>query len=226
VTKPFIVFDMDGVLAEVTESYRETIIQTVRHFTGRTIQPGLIQQYKNMGGWNNDWMLSQRICADLGAPVEYAAVIAQFNHLFLGDNFDGLITREVWVPQSGLLERLASRFDLAIFTGRPLEDAGITLRRNASSITFDPMITMESVSEPKPSPQGLKMIREMRPGAPLYYVGDTVDDARSSRAAAVPFIGIAARANPLHHELTELLTSEGAIAVLDNVNELEGVLPQ
>ena len=26
----------------------------------------------------------------------------------------------------------------------------------------------------------------MRPGAPLYYVGDTVDDARSSRAAAVP----------------------------------------
>lgn len=224
--KPIIVFDMDGVLAEVTESYRETIVQTVRHFTGRNIDRDVIQEYKNRGGWNNDWMLSHRICADLGAPVEYAAVIARFNHLFLGDNFDGLITREVWVPRKGLLERLARRFDLAIFTGRPLEDAGITLRRNAAAITFDPMITMESVSEPKPSPQGLKMIREMRPGAPLYYVGDTVDDARSSRAAAVPFIGIAALSNPLHGELTALLKAEGAIAILDNVNELEGVLPQ
>ena len=32
-----IVFDMDGVLAEVTESYRESIVQTVRYFTGQTV---------------------------------------------------------------------------------------------------------------------------------------------------------------------------------------------
>lgn len=224
-SKPLIVFDMDGVLAEVTESYRETIVQTVHHFTGRTIDRDVIQEYKNQGGWNNDWRLSERICADLGAPVEYAAVIDKFNSLFLGDNFDGLITREVWMPRDGLLERLAQQYDLAIFTGRPSEDAGVTLRRNAANITFDPMITLESVSEPKPSPQGLKIIRELRPGTPLYYVGDTVDDARSGHAAGVPFIGIAALANPLHAELAALLKAEGAIAVLDNVNELEGVLP-
>ena len=29
-----IVFDMDGVLVEVTQSYREAIRETVRHFTG------------------------------------------------------------------------------------------------------------------------------------------------------------------------------------------------
>ena len=34
-----LVFDMDGVLAEVTESYRETIVQTVQHFTGKTRHP-------------------------------------------------------------------------------------------------------------------------------------------------------------------------------------------
>ncbi len=32
--QPLIVFDMDGVLVDVTESYRESIAQTVRHFTG------------------------------------------------------------------------------------------------------------------------------------------------------------------------------------------------
>ena len=54
-----IVFDMDGVLTEVSESYREAIVQTVEHFTGRRITRDLIQQYKNRGGWNNDWALSQ-----------------------------------------------------------------------------------------------------------------------------------------------------------------------
>lgn len=223
-TKPVIVFDMDGVLAEVTESYRETIVQTVRHFTGQLIPRDLIHQYKNQGGLNNDWLLSQRICADLGTPVEYAAVIDRFNRLLFGDNYDGLITREIWLPRPGLLERLAITFDLAIFTGRPREDTGVTLRRHAVVSHFHPVITMENVTEPKPSPQGLLMIRDLCPGAALHYVGDTVDDARSSRAAAVPFIGIAARTNPLHHELTALFKAEGAIAILDNVNELEGLM--
>ena len=63
------VFDMDGVLAEVTESYREAIVQTVEHFTGKRIARDLIQDYKNQGGWNNDWALSQKIAADLGVEV-------------------------------------------------------------------------------------------------------------------------------------------------------------
>ena len=56
-----IVFDMDGVLAEVTESYREAIVQTVERFTTQRVGHDLIQKYKNAGGWNNDWALSQKI---------------------------------------------------------------------------------------------------------------------------------------------------------------------
>jgi HAD superfamily phosphatase len=54
----YLVFDMDGVLAEVTESYREAVVQTVRHFTGTSIERDSIQEYKNRGGFNNDWLLS------------------------------------------------------------------------------------------------------------------------------------------------------------------------
>jgi len=40
-----LVFDMDGVLVDVSDSYRETIIRTVAHFTGKArdtrIDPGL-----------------------------------------------------------------------------------------------------------------------------------------------------------------------------------------
>jgi len=35
--KPLLVFDMDGVLVDVTESYRETIARTVERFTGHPI---------------------------------------------------------------------------------------------------------------------------------------------------------------------------------------------
>ncbi len=60
------VFDMDGVLVDVTESYRETIVLVVEHFTGKKITRELIQDYKNQGGWNNDWALSQKICPGPG----------------------------------------------------------------------------------------------------------------------------------------------------------------
>ena len=119
-----IVFDMDGVLAEVTESYREAIVQTVEHFTGKRIQRDLIQDYKNQGGWNNDWSLSQKIASDLGVEIPY----------------------------------------------------------------------------------------------------DTVDDARSARAAGVPFIGIAAHNHSRRDEILRLFQQEQAVAIVENVNEIEGAL--
>ncbi len=145
-----IVFDMDGVLAEVTESYRQAIVETVDHFTGQRIARELIQDYKNQGGWNNDWSLSQKIAADLGVKIPYDTIVEQFNKFFLGEKGDGeggLIQRETWFPEAGLLERLSERYALSLFTGRLKYEADITLRRFAPSITFDPMVCAEHVTE-------------------------------------------------------------------------------
>ena len=219
-----IVFDMDGVLAEVTESYREAIVQTVEHFTGRRIERDSIQDYKNQGGWNNDWALSQKIAADLGVQVPYNVVVDHFNQIFIGENGDGLIQHEQWFPKSGLLERLRERFDLAIFTGRLQYEAEITLKRFAPDCTFDPLLCAEHVTKPKPDPQGLLAIQRRHPGRKLWYVGDTVDDARSARAAGVPFIGIAAREHSRRDEILRLFKEEQAVAILENVNEIESAL--
>jgi len=219
-----IVFDMDGVLAEVTESYREAIVQTVEHFTGRRIKRDSIQDYKNQGGWNNDWALSQKIAADLGVQVPYNVVVDHFNQIFIGENGDGLIQREQWFPKPGLLERLRERFDLAIFTGRLQYEAEITLKRFAPDCTFDPLLCAEHVTKPKPDPQGLLAIQRRHPGRKLWYVGDTVDDARSARAAGVPFIGIAAREHSRRDEILRLFKEEQAVAILENVNEIESAL--
>ncbi|MGH9647815.1 MAG: HAD family hydrolase [Bryobacteraceae bacterium] len=219
-----IVFDMDGVLAEVTESYREAIVQTVEHFTGRHIERDLIQDYKNQGGWNNDLALSQKIAADLGIEVPYDTVVDYFNEIFIGKNGDGLIQREQWFPEPGLLERLRKRFDLAIFTGRLQYEAEITLKRFAPDCSFDPLLCAEHVTKSKPDPEGLLAIQGRHPGRKLWYVGDTVDDARSARAACVPFIGIAARNHSRRDEILRLFQEEKAVAILENVNELEGAI--
>lgn len=223
--RPVLVFDMDGVLAEVSESYIEGIVQTVLHFTGRTVDRETIHGYKNRGGYNNDWLLSQKLCSDLGVEVEYQTVVEHFCRIFFGENNDGLITREQWIPADGLLERLALRFRLAIFTGRNQAEAGVTLRKYASEIRFNPLLTADEVKNGKPAPDGLNMIREQTGSSQLFYVGDTVDDARSSRAAGVPFIAIAARSNPRYEDLVAAMKAENAIAILEDVNQLEGVLP-
>ncbi|HXJ95953.1 MAG TPA: HAD family hydrolase [Terriglobia bacterium] len=221
-----VVFDMDGVLVDDTESYRDTIIATVRYYTGREVTRELVQDYKNQGGWNDDWLLAQKIARDLGVGVEYAPLVEKFNEFFFGSNgTEGLILRERWLAQAGALERLAGRFQLAIFTGRRRFEAQPTLDRYAPHLRFDPIVCAEHVANLKPAPDGLLKIIELAPGRKLWYVGDNVDDARSARAAGVSFIGIAAKTHLRYQELVQLFRSEGAASVIESINQLESVLP-
>jgi HAD superfamily phosphatase len=219
-----IVFDMDGVLVEVMDSYRETIRETVRHFTGQTVSHDEIQDFKNAGGWNNDWLLSHRLISDRGKTVDYADVVEYFNQVFLGENGDGLIRYEKWLPQPGLLDRLSTQAALAIFTGRAKYELDITIGRYANGIRFHPVITDECVANPKPAPDGLQLIQDEFPDKSIWYLGDTVDDARSAQAAGVRFIGVSTPHNPRHVEIAEILGSFGAWTVIQDVNELEALM--
>jgi HAD superfamily phosphatase len=220
--RPTLVFDMDGVLVDVSESYRATIVETVRHFTGKVIERELIQEYKNEGGWNNDWLLSQKIVLDIsGQDIPYATVVEVFQNYFFGPNNDGLVMRERWLPKNGLLERLRDRQALCIFTGRLREEAQFTLTRFVPSLAWSMIVGDDDVKTPKPAPEGLLKIAAAYPGSSLTYLGDTVDDARSARAAGVRFIGVA---HPRHEGLPDLLRDEGAIAVIQDINQIEEVL--
>jgi HAD superfamily hydrolase (TIGR01548 family) len=224
-----IVFDMDGVLVDDSESYRDTIIATVRHFTGREVTRELVQDYKNQGGWNDDWLLAQKIAHDIGVEVEYETLVERFNQFFFGSernggDGDGLILREKWLAFPGALESMAEHFQLAIFTGRRMYEAQPTLDRFASHLRFDPIVCAEHVANLKPAPDGLLKIAEIVAGRRFCYVGDNVDDARCARAASVPFIGIAPKSHVRYQELVKLFRSENAVSVLESINQVEEVL--
>jgi HAD superfamily phosphatase len=223
--KDLIVFDMDGVLVEVGESYRATIQATVKHFTGHQPTRAEIQDWKNRGGYNDDWKLSSHMIEAQGVAAEFDAVVERFQSIFHGDGTDGLIKHEQWIAADGLLPRLSESHSLAVFTGRLRWEAHVTLNRFCPEI-FDPVVGSDDVIHTKPNPEGLQKIRDAVPHGKIWYVGDTVDDARASAAAKVPFIGIAATANPRYDELVSLLRLEGAVTILDDINQLEAAIAQ
>jgi phosphoglycolate phosphatase-like HAD superfamily hydrolase len=133
---------------------------------------------------------------------------------------------EQWLVESGLLERLAASHQLAVFTGRLDFEAALTLKRFAPNISFAPRVCSDHVENPKPAPDGLFAIKDALPDTQLIYIGDTVDDARPSRLAQVPFIGVAKKHHLRRAELIRLFEEEGAAVVIENVNEIEGAIAQ
>jgi len=219
-----LIFDMDGVLVDVTDSYRQTIAETVKLFTGIEMTNREIQAFKNRGNSNNDWDLTMELVRAKGGTATKQDVIDAFQKVYLGNHNDGLIARERWLPRDGLLERLAQHFRLALFTGRERWEASFTLSKFAPGIVFDPIVGMEDVQCEKPHPEGLLKIMEMLEPQEVYYIGDATDDCRAARAAQVSFIGVVNTQNPLRKELESLFRQEGARAVISDVNKLERVL--
>jgi len=53
-----VVLDVDGVLVDVADSYRRAIVDAVAHVYGETIDRADVQAFKDAGGFNNDWELT------------------------------------------------------------------------------------------------------------------------------------------------------------------------
>ncbi len=53
-----VVLDVDGVLVDVAESYRRAIVDTLEQLYDETIDKADVQLFKDAGGFNNDWELT------------------------------------------------------------------------------------------------------------------------------------------------------------------------
>lgn len=219
-----IVFDMDGVLFDPTDSFRQGVIEIVRRLTGRETTHARITEIKHEGGYNDDADVALRIAREFGFETSREEIVALGERLFWGANGDGLILRERRLFADGLLERFASRAQLAIFTGRDGAAARFSLERFCPDIDFDPIVTSDGLENLKPAPDGLLRAIERHPGRRPVYFGDTVDDARAARAAGVPFVGVAAADAPMRAETVKRLLAEGAFEIIESVNDAERLL--
>ncbi len=182
--QPTFLFDMDGVLVDVSNSYCKAIISTVKRFSGVEVSSSNIERVRAKGGFNNDWDLTEELLRELGYTIEKSEIISVFQEYYLGD-FDGLILRETLLPTREKLSEFR-RFRTGIVTGRPRAEAEFTLKRFGIKDLFDVVVCMEDVERGKPSPDGvLKAIAELRASETTTYYGDTIDDIEAAQAAGV-----------------------------------------
>lgn len=217
-----ILFDLDGVLADVSQSYREAIKRTAARF-GVALSADSIRNRKALGGANDDWALTTELVAAGGGAATLAEVTDAFERLYQGDDpVLGLREAERLVVSREWLAALATRFPLAIVTGRPRADAERFLSRFGIRDLFSTVITRDD-GPLKPDPFPVTAACRALGVSRAWMVGDTPDDVVSARAAGVLPIGVIAPGDPAA-VVRDALTRAGAARVLDTTTDLSSCL--
>ena len=210
-----LLFDVDGVLVDVSSSYRVAIIETGKHF-GVEITPDDIAAIKARGNANNDWIVTHEILIAAGAQVEFESVKDVFERLYHGDEeTPGLWTREKFLVDLEFLQALKTRFRLAAVTGRPRRDAERFVSQFGLERVFETLVCMEDAPL-KPSPAPVKLALERLGVERAWMFGDTPDDMRAARSAGVLPVGVKAPGE----QTDSHLFGAGAAWVLDNVTQV------
>lgn len=210
-----LLFDLDGVLADVGSSYRTCIQQTCAEFGVEVSDPD-IQALKDAGDANNDWIVTQRLLAAHGLEASLEEVTARFQARYLGpDGIGGLRERETPRIEPSRLDAITVGIPSAVVTGRPRAEATWFLER-VGFRSFATVVGMEDAPA-KPDPAPVRLALEELGATRAWMVGDTPDDLRAARAAGVLPLGILA---PGATDPT-LLWEAGAVAVLRDLDQLE-----
>jgi HAD superfamily phosphatase len=242
-----VIFDIDGVVRDVSGSYRRALADTVEHYTGGAYRPTSedIDQLKSEGTWNNDWEGSReliyRYFETQGTTrdeirLDYEALVAFFQSRYRGANphhWDGYITTEPLLLRSNYLKQLTqSGITWGFFSGATRGSAEYILQTRLG-LNNPPLIAMEDAPG-KPDPTGLFKIVEQvasKDNALVLYVGDTVADMytvekASSQQPQRRWLGVGilpphVQGNPERQAAyTANLMQAGASIVLPNVEQL------
>lgn len=213
-----VLLDMDGVLVDVSTSYRRAIVETAAEF-GVTVTSADISAAKAAGDANNDWVLTWRLVQAGGGDASLSAVTEAFERRYQGGpDHSGLWATERLLVDQAWFARLKDKARVGVVTGRPRRDAERLL--GMLGVDVEVMVTMED-GPAKPDPAPVRTALQRMGVTRAWMVGDTPDDIRAARAAAVVPLGIPA---PGDTDPASLWAS-GAARVLDDLDQLLELLP-
>jgi histidinol-phosphate aminotransferase len=210
-----VLFDMDGVLVDVRNSYRKAIEETANWYfakNGIAARAGQqeISEIKSISGFNNDWdatfalvrAAKEGLDPKSAVPLTkeerqgelYSKLKERFQEIYLG----GLIRNEPALVANETLAKLRKAgMKIGIVTGRPREEAMLALQNNGWQEYFPQgsVVALEDCDEEKPSPAPLLLAAKRLGASRLIYVGDSTSDAAACKSAKIPcvIVGSAAR---------------------------------
>ena len=194
-----ILFDIDGVIRDVTNSYRMAIQETVNYFSEWRPSIEDIDSIKSEGCWNNDWDLSldminrhiQNNHLSFSVPTRKILIECFENFYFGGDpnhdssEWSGFIKNETLLVKKTLFDELTQRrIGWGFVSGAELPSAKFVLEQRLG-LSTSPLIAMGEAPD-KPDPTGFislsSKLSKLPLGisnSPIAYIGDTVADVKT-----------------------------------------------
>ena len=216
-----LVFDLDGVLADVSRSQTIAITETAKSF-GVETTPTDIELAKARGNANDDWALTRELCALRGVEVSLEEVTGHYESLYQGDGgTPGLKELERPLIDVGTWRRWAEERPLAVVTGRPRSDAEEFLDRFDLMDGTSALITRDEAPL-KPDPAPVRLALETLAVKRAWMLGDTPDDIVAARGAGVVPIGVVAPGDDPTRAKKAL---RNAARVLEKITDIEEMLP-
>lgn len=189
-----VIFDIDGVLVDVSSSYNEAIKKTVEKFTGKIPTNRDIEKVKQKPYSNNDWVvtyaLATNYAGDLSkintASEEFLKMKQTFQDFYLG----GLIDNEPILIDLQYLQQLVSKgINVGVVTSRPRVEALYALNR-ITRFNLDFVIAQEDCNEEKPSPKPINLLIEKMKVSNAIYIGDTINDRLAAQKANLTYFEV------------------------------------
>jgi histidinol-phosphate aminotransferase len=213
-----LLFDMDGVLADVSQSQVAAIVGAAAGF-GVRIGAAEVAAAQDAGDANCDWELTRRLCVAGGVETSLAEAREAYERAYQG----GLFELERAQISCARLEGLAERWPLGIVTGRPRRDAQRFLERFGIAGCFRVLIAREDAAL-KPDPSGVRLALERLGVERAWMFGDTPDDLAAALAAGAAAIGVLPPGCPDPQRRAALLAARGAARVLAEPQSLGACL--
>ena len=201
-----LIFDVDGVIVDVSQTYHVAIKKTVEHYLGRELPLDQIKDLKFKFGINNDYYASYAIIAHLKWQVPFEEIIKlskefknavahqlreiyklpltveEVTETFIR-YFEEIKDNERLLLEPFIFEWLKKKkYRLGVLTGRPEPDVVYTFKKFNLLDKFDVIVhddTLSDISLKKPNPYALKYtLDELNASEEdeKYYIGDTISD--------------------------------------------------
>ena len=246
--KAILIFDIDGVIRDVGNSYRKAIADTVEEFTKGGWRPTMddLDNLKSEGIWNNDWSASQELTyryfeamdrSREEVSLDYDKIVEYFQARYRGTNpklFDGYIADEPLLVTPTYFQQLKDNgIDYAFFSGATRGSAEFVIKHRLE--LENPVLVAMEDAPSKPDPTGMfQAIAKLNNSSDkaVFYLGDTVADMYTvvkARELKPESNWIAVGILPPHVQTTETkqqdyaqkLLAAGAEIVLSNVEKLD-----